>query len=148
MSLLAKKIQTPPITVKKNPEVIPPAQQAEVAVKRHVNIEVSESEDVSAFPTLSRGSMYDFRLGDMVEKKRYFIKLPEGLTMATLKAALTQHIAIERAAREFKQNFRALPDKVNGSDGFWVYCLSIKDMPMRKHKNKDEGETEAQSKVA
>lgn len=147
MSLLKAKvaIQPKPVTVTKSLDVKPEA--APVEAKKQISLEIGEIETAAEFPTLHRGSMYDFRLEEMAEKQRRFIKLPEGLTMATLKAALTQHIAIEREERDFRQNFRTLPDNVNGSQGYWVYCMNIEDMPMRQ-RNKDGSETEAQAKVA
>jgi hypothetical protein len=148
MSLLKAKvtIQPKPIVITKTPQTALPLPEEKV--KRHVELEMEEIESGFEFPTVHRGSMYDFKLDALNEKQRRFVVLPEGLTMVTLKSALTQHIAIEREAREFRQNFRTLPAEVNGKEGYYVYCMSIEDMPMRKHnKNKDEGET-AQAQVA
>lgn len=139
--LKAKTTIQNPLKVTPNPK----ATQAEpVKVKRHVELELGDIETGFEFPTLHRGSMYDFKLDEMAEKSRRFIALPEGLSMETLKAALNQHIVIERTNRNNLQNFRTLPAEIDGVQGYYVYCMSIQDMPMRKsNKNKDKDEAKA-----
>lgn len=110
----------PPVAVKK-PET----------EKKKVAIVVGEIEEGLPIAATTRESIYEFGLDEMNENQSRFIAPPEGVDTHTLKMAIRNHLDKERRMRDYRQNFVMRDAEKDGVQGIRVYCVSIKDKPMR-----------------